>query len=213
MPDPREKQQGEIMQLPFSTNKPSTPAPEGAHPARLVRILDLGTHVTPFVHEDGSPVVSRKLSIAWELYTDPRMDDGRPFMVSERYTRSLNSKAILYQLLSGWLGKEFDKAREDGTFNLESLLGRPCLVSVNHKTSKKGQVFASIGSVTVIPKALVSSIDAQVNPSVMFDLDKFDKAIYDNLPGWQREEIAKSPEYAEIHARAHNPEGDPDIPF
>lgn len=199
------------MQLPFSTSKPSVPAPEGAHPARLVRILDLGTQVTPFVHEDKSPVVQRKLSIAWELYTDPRMEDGRPFMVSERFTRSLDPKSNLYGMLSGWLGKEFDKAREDGTFNLSSLLGRPCLVSVNHKTSKKGVTFASVGGITVLPKALVSSIDTQINPNVMFDLGAFDKSVFEALPRWQQEEIAKSPEYAELNQ--HPGDEGRDLPF
>ena len=192
------------MKLPFSTSKPSTPAPQGAHPARLVRILDLGSQVTPFKHEDGSPVISRKLSIAWELYTDPRMEDGRPYMVSEKYTRSLNEKSSLFKTLNSWLGGEFADAMTSGTFDLASILGRPCMVSVNHHTSAKGTTFAKVGSIMVLPKALAKSIDPQVNPNVMFDLDAFDKAVYDSLPNWQREEIAKSPEY--FRATGGNPE-------
>lgn len=199
------------MKLPFNTNKPSTPAPEGAHPARLVRILDLGSQVTPFKHEDGSPVISRKLSIAWELYTDPRMEDGRPFMVSEKYTRSLDEKSNLFKMLNSWLGGEFADAMTSGTFDLASILGRPCMVSVNHHVSAKGTTFAKVGSIMVLPKALAKSIDTQVNPNVMFDLDAFDKAVYDSLPNWQREEIAKSPEF--IHATGGKVESyDDDLP-
>ena len=183
------------MKLPFSTSKPSTPAPQGAHPARLVRIVDCGSALTPFTHEDGSPVIQRKVSIAWELYTDPRMEDGRPFMVSAKYTRSLNEKSGLYKLLNGWLGSEFGDSVATGSFDLKSILGRPCLVQINHGTSKKGSTFAQVGGVMVLPKALAKVMEEQVNPNLMFDLDAFDKAAYDALPPWQREDISKTPEY------------------
>lgn len=179
------------MQLPFSQST-TTPAPEGAHPGRLVRIVDVGSQVTPFFHEDGSPVVSRKLSISWELYCD-RMTDGRPYMVSEKYTRSLNEKSGLYKLCKQWLGKEWDEALLAGGFNFSSLLGRACLVTVNHQTSKQGKTFAKLGAVTVLPKGLKA--DDQVNPSLLFDLDKPDRAVLELLPKWQQEEIGKSPEW------------------
>lgn len=196
------------MKVPFSTSKPSTPAPEGAHPARLVRIVDLGTQVSHFQDKE---IIARKLSLAWELYTDPKMEDGRPFMVSERYTMSLNEKATLHKMLAGWLGKEFQDAAKAGCFDFSKLLGRPCLVTVNHGTSKTGSTFAKIGGVTVLPKALASVMEPQVNPSLLFDLSAFDQAIYDSLPPWQREEIAKSPEYAA--ATGKSTQIDDSVPF
>lgn len=196
--------------MKFSSST-STPAPEGAHPGRLVRIIDLGSQVTPFLHEDGTPVVSRKLSISWELYCD-RMQDGRPFLVSERYTRSLNEKAGLYKLCQGWLGKEWDAALKSGGFDFSSLLGRSCLVTVNHKTSKQGKVFAKLGAVTVLPKGLTP--DEQVNPSLLFDLDKPVKAVLDLLPQWMQEEVGKSPEWKHFIGAAPANDAPPeDIPF
>lgn len=202
------------MELPFNTHT-STPAPEGAHPGRLVRIVDLGSQVTPFAHEDGSPVVSRKLQISWELYCD-RMPDGRPFVVSEKYTRSLNEKSGLYKLLAGWLGKEWDEALAKGGFNFASLLGRACLVTVNHRQSKQGRTFAKLGAVTVLPKGLKP--DEQVNPSLLFDLDKPNRGVLDQLPGWVQEEVGKSPEWKAhtgMYVHANEPEGpeDQSVPF
>lgn len=194
------------MKLPFS--KPSTPAPEGAHPARLVRLIDVGTQASPFTHDDGSPVVNRKLNLAWELYCD-RMPDGRPFMVSAKYTRSLNEKGNLFKMLQSWLGKEWDDAIRSGGFDFSSLLGRPCLVTVNHGTSKTGSVFAKLGAVTVLPKGLKP--DEQVNPNVLFDLDKPDWAVLETLPQWQQEEIGKSPEFMAF--KAHPGDEDQDVPF
>ena len=198
------------MQLPFNTHT-STPAPEGAHPGRLVRIVDLGTQVNnAFLHDDGTPTVSRKLQFSWELYCD-RMPDGRPFMVSEKYTRSLNEKAGLYKLLAGWLGKEWDEALAKGGFNFASLLGRACLVTVNHRQSKQGRTFAKLGAVTVLPKGLKP--DEQVNPSLLFDLDKPDKTVLDQLPGWVQEEVGKSPEWKHFVGVAPSADDDNGVPF
>lgn len=201
------------MEIQFKSNT-STPAPEGAHPGRLVRIVDLGSQVTPFLHEDGTPVVSRKLSISWELYCD-RMADGRPFMVSERYTRSLNEKSGLYKLLAQWLGKEWDDALKAGGFNFAGLLGRPCLVTVNHRQSKQGKTFAKLGAVTVLPKGLKP--EDQVNPSLLFDLDKPAKLVLDQLPQWMQEEVGKSPEWKTFigaaPATGDNTDYPVDIPF
>lgn len=197
------------MQIPFSSNKPSTPAPEGAHPARLVRVVDLGTQISTFQDKE---ISARKLSLAWELYGE-KMEDGRPFMVSERYTMSLNEKSSLHKLLASWLGKEFDKASQAGTFDFSSLLGRACLVTVNHKVSKTGSVFAKLAGVTQLPKGLMA--ETQCNPSVMFDLSKPDMDIYAGLPRWQQEEIAKSPEFHSFRAPTFGPDDDTnvDIPF
>ena len=199
------------MFVKFNSSKPSTPAPEGAHPARLVRIVDMGTQTSFF---QDKAIIARKISLAWELYTERKMEDGLPFMVSERYTMSLNEKSTLHKVLAGWLGKEFQDAANAGAFDFSKLLGRPCLVTVNHGTSKTGNTFAKVGGVTVLPKALASVMEPQINPSVLFDLSgKFDQAVYDSLPQWQREEIAKSPEYAAITGKSTQVDDHSDIPF
>lgn len=194
------------MQLNFPSNKPSQPSPIGAHPGRLVRIIDLGTQTSNYQE---NVIIARKLSLAWELYTDPRMEDGRPFMVSERYTRSLNAKASLYKLLSTWLGQEFQDAIKSGGYNFTKLLGRPCLVTVNHQQGKTGNTFAKVASVSPLPKGLKA--DDQVNPSLLFDLDEkpYNKEVLDQLPRWTQEEIGKSPEF---QATLSHP-GDEEIPF
>jgi hypothetical protein len=173
-------------------------------------VIDLGTQVSTFQDKE---IVARKLNLAWELYCD-RMEDGRPFMVSERYTMSLHEKSSLHKMLSAWLGKEFQDAAASGVFNFNRLLGRPCLVTVVHMVSRTGNPFAKIRGVTVLPRGLQP--DEQVNPSVLFDLSGPDMKVFDSLPIWQREEIAKSPEWQAKYPgqrREDSHEDDSGIPF
>jgi hypothetical protein len=62
--------------------KPFEPAPEGISPARLVWCIDLGTHPDTF---EGKTTNKRKLCLGFELI-GTHMLDGRPFLVTERYT-------------------------------------------------------------------------------------------------------------------------------
>lgn len=126
---------------------------------------------------------------------------------------SLNEKSSLYKMLSSWLGKEFDKAAQAGTLDFSSLLGRACLVTINHKVGKTGNVFAKLAAVTQLPKGLLA--ETQVNPSILFDLSKPNAEILASLPKWQQEEITKSPEYHAHKGTTHPHDEDlhQDIPF
>ena len=57
--------------------------PEGTHPARCYRVIDLGTQEVDF---QGQIKHQRKVLVSWELQCEERMDDGRPFSIGKKYT-------------------------------------------------------------------------------------------------------------------------------
>src|SRR5688572_17810697 len=85
-----------------------TPPPPGTHPAICYRFIDLGTQTSSFPGNNGQPKQTRKVMISWEI-TDPelRMEDGKPFSISSRYTWSMHEKATLRKTLESWRGAPF----------------------------------------------------------------------------------------------------------
>src|SRR5262245_51935946 len=115
--------------MPFVAPKPTggdfTPPPAGTHAAICYRLVDLGTQMGEY---KGQPKEQHKIVVSWEL-VDENMDDGKPFSIHQRYTFSLHEKAKLRADLESWRGRTFTE-EELNAFDLENLLGKPCLVSI-----------------------------------------------------------------------------------
>ena len=65
---------------------------------------------------------------------DELMEDGKPFIVQQRYTWSMSEKAKLRADLESWRGKAFEE-RDFGTFNIKNVLGKPCVLTIVHTRS------------------------------------------------------------------------------
>lgn len=128
-----------------SNQKDFTPAPEGTHQGVCVDVYDLGDVETQFG-------VKHKVEISWQI--SERMENGKPFLVSKRYTASLHEKAALRHDLEAWRGKAFTEDELD-RFDLENLLSVNCLISVIHKKGSKGGTFANVTNVAPLMKGLV----------------------------------------------------------
>ncbi len=173
-------------------------APAGSHVARCIRITDLGTQVSEY---QGQELHKSQILITWELCHEMMTtDDGeKPFLVSKFYTNSLHEKANLRHDLTNWRGRDFTE-EELKKFDLQSILGAPCIVSVVH--TDKGK--AKIEGVIKLTKG-TEAPPAQ-NPLSAFWLDEFTQAGFDNLSDGIQAIIKKSPEYA----AAVNPMGNVD---
>src|SRR5512138_3838349 len=127
-------------------------APTGTHMARCIRLIDLGTQ-----HGDyqGQPTVKNQVLITWELPAET-MDDGKPFTVSHFYTNSLNEKATLRHHLEAWRGRQFSD-EEAKRFDLMTILGKPCMVTVI--ANDKGR--SKVSAVSATPKGM--QMPPQVN--------------------------------------------------
>jgi len=192
------------------TSAPSTPAPEGNHAARCVRMIDLGTQKNKF---DESKAAQRKVRLEFELPEELR-EDGKPFLLHQKFTLTMHEKGSLRKFLQGWRGVPFteDEAKR---FDITKLLGQPCLLNVIHKTNE-GKTYANIDAATRLPKSMTAP--AQITPCFEFSLsaEDFRQEVYDALPDYLKEEIAASPEYQALQAPAPDltpKEEDNDLPF
>jgi hypothetical protein len=121
------------------------PAPAGMHNAICVDVIDLGLVQTNYGDKD-------MLRIMWEL-PETKMGDGRPFVVSKRYNKSLHTKAALNKDLSKWRGRLI----EDGeSIDMTKLLGANCKLEVEH-FQDGDKTFTGIGYIGKPEKKLKAS--------------------------------------------------------
>lgn len=170
------------------------PAPAGNHIAVCTRVIDMGSHFETYQGKP-KPHPRHMLRIGWELPTCP-MDDGRPFLVSERYTASLMGKTNHFRaMLESWRGKPFDKASQEA-FHPKVLLGLPCMVNIVHKDT-----YANVNGVTPIPKDgagnPVFPRPEPQGPVLLLELtpEDFRADVFDQLHPKMREFIAESIEF------------------
>ena len=148
---------------------------------------------------------------------------GKPFSVHQRYTYSSSERARLRQDLESWRTKPFTDA-DFGNFDLQSVLGKPCLLTVVHDV-KEGRTYANIKAITGMPKGMPTP--TRVNAIAYLTLDgtmanaDFD-AVFGALGTKIQDTIKASPEYVELMKRragggAHIGDAradlDDDIPF
>ncbi len=184
------------MYMPANNGGDFTPPPAGTHLAVCYRAIDLGTQQVDW---QGESKQQHKLMLSWEL-PDEKMDDGRPFSISQRYTFSSHEKARFRQDLEAWRGAKFTEADLAGPpngFHVRKLLGVPCLLTVVHNV-RQGKTYANISAVTKIMKGMQAP--PLVNEKVFFSLDpaEYSQDIFDKLSSGLRAVIEKAPEYLEI---------------
>jgi hypothetical protein len=200
-----------------------TPPPAGVFPSICYRLIDLGTQVSNF---QGQTKHQRKVMLSWEITdTDERMEDGRPFTISQRFTWSMHEKAGLRKTLESWRGKAFEEGDfGEGGFDAKNLIGAPCMLAIT-RVDKDGKTYANISAVTKLPKGMVAG--ELVNERVYFSLDKFDADVFAKLSEGLQAIIKASPEYQALNksrpssGEYHAPHFDPtdpgftgdDIPF
>lgn len=194
------------------------PAPAGSHIAVCVRVIDLGTQEVTF---QGQTKQQHKVSIAWEL-PDERRDDGKPFLITNRYTLSMHEKSTLRKHLESWRGRAFshEEIGPGGSFKPRNLLGVGCMLSIIHQ-ERNGRTYANISSVSKMPKNMQTP--AAENPLIYFSLkpDEFNEDQLGALSERMQETITASPEYrrlmdpdgAPVDDEPRHPDLDDDIPF
>lgn len=159
--------------------------PEGVYQARCYQLVDLGTQTSQFGE-------AKKIQVGWELFGETRKD-GSPFVISSRYTASLNNKATLFKDLQAWRGKPFTE-EELAAFDLQKIVGVPCQIQIQHKANADGtRTFANISALMSIPKGMTVpelTLDKQV-----LDLDEFDAAAFNALSNRLKLTVQSTPEW------------------
>lgn len=148
--------------------------PEGNQPARLVALVDLGTHQREY---QGKREWKRKVALVWELVEAP----GRPLLIRD-FTLSLHENAALREWVDAWRGKSL---KEGEDLDLSTLLGSAGMVHVEHATSKKSnKTFGRIKGVGSVPtlKGKPIEIEEPEHEPVAWSLDEDDGDPPDWLP-------------------------------
>jgi hypothetical protein len=168
--------------------------PAGVHPARLIRILDLGSQPSSF---PGQTKLVRKIVLSFELLGEERMSDGRPFVVTRRFSMTIGEKSALRPFLEGWRGRKYSPEDLRNGLPIENTLGQYALLTLI-ESERDGRMYANIASASMLPKGMPKP--EGVNAIQLLDLDDFNWAIFDALSDKLKETIKASPEYAKALA-------------
>lgn len=190
--------------------------PEGQYVGRCFKIVDMGTQTTKGQYGDK---VQHKVMVSFELLDGPKMQDGRPFSVSQFYTVSLHEKAKLRADLEAWRGRKFTPTELEG-FDLASVIGAYCMLQVVHDETGK---YANIQTIMSYKGDKLPPI----NENVVFDIDNPDMKVFETFGDSMKLKITSAPEWNkkaepskpvdEAPAITEFPESEPvdtsDIPF
>jgi hypothetical protein len=173
------------------TNKEFSLAPAGTHLARCYRLIDIGTRHSEYM---GEPTTKNEVVFGWELCheTVDTEEGPKPAVCSKFYTNSLNEKANLRKDLEAWRGRPFTDD-ELKAFDLNAVLGKPCLLTIVHQANAEGRKKAKVFAVTGVPKGTV--VPPQVNPSQSFWIDEWDEQVFEKLPDGFKRLITASDEF------------------
>jgi hypothetical protein len=166
------------------------------HAARLVQLVDLGTHTEEF---QGEKKTKRRVRVGFELQECASFKEGepeQPFMVSKELTLSLDSKATFRKWVEAMVGTLTEQ--QASAFDASALLGKTALVQVEHATKQDGSgKYAKIVSVAKLPSIMAASMKPQFLPNVLYHTSMgCENDTFKALPQFLRDKIVASPEAA-----------------
>ena len=157
---------------------------------------------------------SNKIRVSFELPHEMRDFGGeeKPMVISKEYTLSLHEKSNLRRDLEGWRGKSFSN-KELAHFDITNLISKECNISIIHKTSKSGNEFAQIGSISGITKG--TGCPKQFNDSFIFNYgDNFNEEWLELQPEWIKDQIKNTDEYkSKMNQKKFQDTPTDDMPF
>lgn len=127
------------------------PAPEGQYVAVCVDFINLGDTVEQYL--DNPPRLVSKGVLVFQI-DERNPDTGKRFEPSVEKTLTFGEKAGLRKFLESWRGKAYtpDEAKKGAP--LHKLVGQNGVVTIEHKTSQAGRVYARISNITPVMKGL-----------------------------------------------------------
>ena len=192
-------------------SKPKVLPPVGSLPARIYRIIYMGTVKGEY---KGVQNESYKVNISWELPTKTHVfkegEAAKPFVVSKQFSLSMGKKSSLRPVVEGMLGVSFHDD-EAYSFDIDELLGQTCLIGIAHKDTPEGKK-VELKSFSQIPDGM--TVPPAINTPVILSYEKFDKDVFMGLPDWMTDMMKKTPEYQKLFGSQNTEEIEAeDVPF
>lgn len=124
----------------------------GVHPARVVGLIDLGSHEERFGDEAKT---SRKCLVVYELVSQKKSGSTERHTIGERYSLpnkgKFHEKSKLRQVLEAARGRRYN---DDQDIDITKFLGQAVQVTISHGTSSNGREYASIAQVAGIMEGI-----------------------------------------------------------
>lgn len=184
------------------------PLESGTYTGICYGLVDLGEHYSQQYEK-----TSRKVLIMWEIIGETIEADGktRPYTISRAYTASLGEKATLRSLLEVWRGRPFTPEELKG-FDLENILGAPCLLGIVQEDGADGRSYSNVSTVSRMPKGSAPVVGTL--PRILFSLNDPDALKrMEELPEWIQKRIQESTTYNEKLSNGFTEIDDEPLPF
>lgn len=133
-----------------ATGKASVIHPDGQFVAQCVDCINVGEKVEEY---NGSKEVLQKCVLVFRT-GELNPETGESLDISKEFTVSMGEKANLRKFLEMWRGKQYTNEQVKEGVPLHKLTGNYGLITVAHKVSGKGNLYAIIAACVGIPKQL-----------------------------------------------------------
>jgi|TARA_R110000744_G_scaffold162155_1_gene278756 hypothetical protein len=169
-------------------------APAGTHIARCFKMIHVGTLDYEY---QGEPKKKNSLWVYFELPNEtqtfnPEIGE-QPYSVNIEYNLTYYEAAKLFKHVNSWRGRTLSPQEIDD-FEVSSLIGEPCMLTIVHNNAASGKTYANINSITGMPKGM--ECPKQVNDSYLWDYNEnFSMAELEKFPPFLVEKIKSTPEF------------------
>ena len=123
------------------------PAPEGQFVAVCCDVVDLGMVETTW---KGEVKMRHKIRVCFQI-DKINPDDGKPYLVMQRFTLSMHENGWLRPFLESWRGKPYTEDQAADGIDVELMVGVGALLQIVHNTHN-GTTYANINSIMKAPK-------------------------------------------------------------
>lgn len=181
---------------------------EGARPARLMSIVDLGIqHQDPYQGKTKKPC--QQIILGFDL-VDDKDDDGNsirittghwPWNVTVDYkTKTLHEKSKLYPVV-----KSLDPSGNKFNDNFENLINEPCIINVKFNTrvgnDGKEKTYANYDGCGPVPDIEGFTINESTNEPYIFDMDNPNIEVWTALVDRLKVKVRESVNYPQSAIR------------
>jgi hypothetical protein len=171
------------------------PLPEpGTTQAVCCAVWDLGLQKSSYMGEEK---IQHKIIVAWEIAEKINVPEseynGKPYMLTRKYTLSLGDKANLRKDLESWRGKPFSTEELQTGIDLEKLYGVNCLLGIKHEADRNdaSKVYANVTAILPLQKGTekIVPLRTREEPPPKWVLEKIQQALpdpnaADDFPGF-----------------------------